>query len=356
MHFTIAIDSFKGSATSSQLNAAVEAGILAVMSEARVTKVAIADGGEGTIAALAENLDGEFVSVETLDLLKRPIMAKYLKVGDMAFIESAEVVGLDKIVPTSETYRQATSYGLGALILDAIDRNCQKIYLTLGGTGTSDGGYGLLESLNFSLTGDSLQLPSHVELIGLTDVTNPYYGLQGYAAVFGAQKGGSPQDIADSDAWARSFAKMVSTQRRLDLQTIPGTGAAGGLGAAIRILGGRLEAGFPSIADLIGLEEQIKVSDIVITGEGQLDMQSKSGKVPVGVTRMAQKHGKPVIALCGSISPKFTNTSDYFTAVFAIQRQVLTLAAAMETERTLDNVKKVMENIVALLNINKNSV
>lgn len=351
MRVTIAIDSFKGSATSKELNEVVKKAFLDFDSTIKAQAISISDGGEGTLSALAENFNGQIVMIDTIDLLRRPIQGSYLIVEDCAFIETAQIVGIEGIQPSLETYELATTFGLGALFLDAIERGCQTIYLTLGGSGTSDGGLGFLDSLGFEEQEADFSIfdrYQNVKLIGLTDVQNPYYGENGYAHIFGKQKGGNMASIQASDEKAQNFAQTVLEKTGINLQELEGTGAAGGLGGAIAIIGGSLKSGFTEMAELLKLEKWIKNSDLVITGEGQLDLQSKAGKVPVGLSSLARRHGVPIIAICGSISSNFANTSDYFDAAFSIQRQVLPLEVAMEKNRTLENTYLLAKNIISL--------
>ena len=349
MKIVVAIDSFKGSVSSYEINTTVAEVAQELLPEADLITFAIADGGEGTLDALRGGLGGELRTVETVDLLGRPIVAPYLLLGHQAFIESASVVGLDKICPSSKTFEEASSYGLGALICDAVEQGCEEIYVTLGGSGTSDGGLGLLESFGFDGKMLRFSFPENwekVKLIGLTDVKNPYAGEKGFARVFGNQKGGSLEQLVAKDEEARNFANWVYSESGMDLQKIPGTGAAGGLGAALVLLGGSLEAGFDRIAAIVGLEEDIAGADLVITGEGRMDGQSKEGKVPYGVAQLAKKHGVPVIAVCGSIAEDAEWVWEEFLSVFSIQTQVLPLKEAMEREKTLANLTFVMRSIL----------
>ncbi|HHH8441855.1 TPA: glycerate kinase, partial [Streptococcus pyogenes] len=236
MKILVAIDSFKGSVTSPELNTSVAQALLSVDKQLVIETRAIADGGEGSLVALSQTVAGRWHQVKTIDLLRRPIKVAYYRHAKQAFIESASIIGIDKITSNSVTYAQATSYGLGLAVKDAIQKGATQIEIMLGGTGTSDGGKGFLESLNYDfMTGRSYldTLASPVTLLGLTDVTNPYHGPQGFAAVFGPQKGGSLSQIEETDQIASNFAKKVFCQTTIDLQTIPGSGAAGGLGGAI---------------------------------------------------------------------------------------------------------------------------
>ena len=197
----VAIDSYKGCATSAELNAAVKQGIAQYNPQISVTCQAIADGGEGSMQAIYEALGGEFIQVATVDLLNRPITANYLLSQDIAVIEVAEVVGIDKITPSMDTIQRASTFGLAALLLDALKRKVTEIIICLGGSGTSDGGMGLLaglgvkgadlmafSQLDFSEMADF----SQVQLTILSDVTNPYAGRSGFSMIFGPQKGGNP--------------------------------------------------------------------------------------------------------------------------------------------------------------------
>lgn len=349
MKIVVAIDSFKGSASSVEVNRSVEKAIKLVLPDANIKMFPIADGGEGTLEALEIVLGGEYCSVSTIDLMGQPIQASFLKVGNTAFIESASVIGIDKITPSPETFEQASSFGLGVLLKEAVHQGCQEIYLTLGGTGSSDGGLGLLESFGFDEKTFKLQFPASwedVRLTGLTDVQNIYAGKSGFAHVFGKQKGGSDLQVEARDQVASDFALLVKEQTGIDLQAVAGSGAAGGLGAAILLLGGRLESGFDRIASVLCLEEDIKDADLVITGEGRLDSQSKEGKVPYGLASLAKKHGVPIIAICGMIADDTDWIGDDFLGIFSIQKQVLSLQQAMDKEETLGNLEFVTRNIL----------
>ncbi|VHK59258.1 glycerate kinase [Streptococcus pyogenes] len=352
MKILVAIDSFKGSVTSPELNTSVAQALLSVDKQLVIETRAIADGGEGSLVALSQTVAGRWHQVKTIDLLRRPIKVAYYRHAKQAFIESASIIGIDKITSNSVTYAQATSYGLGLAVKDAIQKGATQIEIMLGGTGTSDGGKGFLESLNYDfMTGRSYldTLASPVTLLGLTDVTNPYHGPQGFAAVFGPQKGGSLSQIEETDQIASNFAKKVFCQTTIDLQTIPGSGAAGGLGGAIVLLGGTLTSGFSRIAELLNLDNSLQSCDLVITGEGCLDTQSQSGKVPVAIARMAKKYQVLTIALCGSVKIETGLAAEDFLAVFSIQQQPISLEAAIDKTTTLSNIKILAANLMLLI-------
>ncbi|PIO79408.1 glycerate kinase family protein [Streptococcus parauberis] len=354
MKILVAIDSFKGSASSKELNLTCKEAIESVISKAKVITFSIADGGEGTIDALSEHIKSERVEIETIDLMGKKIKTYYLISERKAFIESAKVIGLDRIIPSVETVSKATTFGLGTLVKDAIDKECTEIYMSLGGSGTSDGGIGFLESMGFDK--DSCQfnhqfIKKGISIIAIADVTNPYAGEQGYANVFGPQKGANRKQVEEMNSNSLAFSKRVNETIGVNLQSIPGTGAAGGLGGAITILGGKIQPGFETISSLIKLEESIKDADLVITGEGKLDGQSQGGKVPVAISQMAKKYGVPSIAICGSLEddPKL---EEIFLGTFSIQREFLSLEEALDNQKTKENVSSIIKSIMKVITVN----
>ncbi|MCR8967723.1 glycerate kinase family protein [Streptococcus zalophi] len=344
MKIVVAIDSFKGSASSRELNEEVKKAIVSILPDAEVTTFEIADGGEGTISAIKAGLGGVFVPVSTVDLMGNPITANYLITSNIAIIEVAEVVGIDKITPSKETFQQASTYGLASLFKDAMEKGVKEIILTLGGTGTSDGGIGLLEGLG----GDIDHLPSlnKVKITALADVNNVYAGPEGYARVFGKQKGGTPDLINKIDEQAQDIVEKVRSKYDIDLQKIPGTGASGGLGGAVVLLGGTIESGFYKIAHLLNIESQIKTCDLIITGEGRMDHQTSNGKVPFGMAMMAKKHKIPIIAFCGAIGDDLGIIEELLLASYSIQKETLPLNEAMKKEKTLSNINRLTKNVI----------
>lgn len=359
MKIVIAIDSFKGSASSAELNQAIADGIRSVNPKIKTDTVNIADGGEGTVEAIYSCLGGDFITVTTVDLIHRPIEATYLLTEyqeiKLAIIESASVIGIDKTIPSPEIVETASTFGLGALVKDAIAKKVDKIIFTLGGSGTNDGGLGLLLALSdcempsrnplLDLTKlPKLTLP--ITLVGLCDVDNPYTGMNGFSEIFGAQKGGNKQQLLELDQKAQAIATQFDT----DINQIAGSGAAGGLGGAIVMLGGTLAPGFSTISEMIGIEQKIAESDLVITGEGKLDRQTARGKVPAGVATLAQRYHVPVVAICGSIDDDFEGNTKYL-ATFSIQRRPISLADAMIKERTLINMRYLAQNMIHLIQV-----
>lgn len=358
MRLLVAIDSFKGSATSKELNEALLAGIHHQLITEKIS-VPIADGGEGTLAALYESLGGAYISVEVTDLLGNMTEVDYLLTeiaGEKtAVIESAAVVGIDRIDPDETTIRKASTYGLGVLLKKIIAGGVTNIYLTLGGSGTSDGGLGLLAGLGAKGIGDGGEnalytftdiqlgeLPKlfqKVRLSALADVTNPYVGTRGFAKVFGSQKGATPQQIKEMELLASQAISQLEAISGQSIANTPGAGAAGGLGGAILALGGKIEAGFATISELIGLEQKIQAADLVITGEGRMDGQTEHGKVPYGVACLAKAHQKPIFALVGAREADIGELSSLLLGAFSIHLGPITLEEAMDKARTLRHLQ-----------------
>ena len=357
MKLLAAIDSFKGSATSKELNEALLTAVNHPMITEKIS-IPIADGGEGTLQAIRESLGGGLLSAEVPDLTGALIKAPYLitdfegqKTGT---IESAMILGIDRINPSEETIRKTTSLGLGILVSQLVDQGIEKIIITLGGSGTSDGGLGFLagmgalgitqEQQNPLFSTKVIQLENalaklaKVELIALADVTNPYVGAQGFSMIFGPQKGGTPDLLNEMDRLAAVIAKDISNYSSTDIASTPGAGAAGGLGGAILALGGKIQPGFATVSQLIGLEEQIAQADLIITGEGSLDAQTEKGKVPFGVARLARKNGKPVFAICGKRSVEIGAMASLVSGAYAIHLGPVNLSEAMNRENTLQNI------------------
>ncbi|MHC9537290.1 glycerate kinase family protein [Dellaglioa sp. BT-FLS60] len=374
MKLVSAIDSFKGSATSKELNEAVINHLLELKLIDEGISVPIADGGEGSMAAIFEACGGVWQSVKTVDLLARPMTADYLMTiinGEKtAVIESASVIGLDFIEPSEKTVEQSSSFGLGAMLKDALQQGVAKVIMTLGGSGTSDGGLGLLQAFGVQVTDDEAQLiitgnplvrvskmvfpdqlknsMADVELIIAADVTNPFYGETGAVAVFGKQKGASKMQIKELDNQAKKVSEMIEKNTEINLQMQPGSGAAGGIGGALMVLGGHMAAGFPLISQAVALENKIETADLVITGEGSLDSQSAQGKVPFGVAMLGKKYHVPVVGLSGRRSADIGKMADLLAGAFSIQLGPIALEKAIEKTTTLQQIALTSESVVRL--------
>jgi glycerate 2-kinase len=279
----------------------------------------LADGGPGFVEVLAAALDGRRVPVDTVDPLGRPARGEILLAGGVAYVESAQACGLHLLTPEERDPGRATSYGLGLLLAAAAESGAAEIVVGLGGSAVNDGGAGMLAALgaapldesgyalpyggavlsNAASLGGVPQL-RQVRLVAATDVDNPLTGLHGASNVFGPQKGASREDVLLLDSGLERFAAVLESSFGIkDLALQPGGGAAGGIGAALIALGGRVTSGINLVTNLIGLDRELDAADLVITGEGSFDHQSLRGKVVAGIAAGARDRGLPCVVLAG---------------------------------------------------------
>lgn len=362
MRLLIACDSFKGSATSKQVGEALKMGILRAMPDAQVDSIPVADGGEGTVQALVDATGGRFASAIVTNPIGEKVEATFGILGDgqTAVIEMAAASGLMLVPHERRNPLVTTTYGTGELIKAALDLGCRKIVIGIGGSATNDAGAGMAQALGIGLLdedgnqigfgGGELSKLRRIDMDGLDlrvretefivacDVDNPLTGERGAAYVYAPQKGATPEMLPKLDANLRHFAKVVREQLGIDVEHIPGAGAAGGLGAGLMaFLGAKLRCGTEIVFELIGLEERIKAADIVITGEGQIDAQTAFGKTPAGVAKLAKKYNKPVVAVAGALGDGAEAVHECgIDAVFCIVDRPMTLEGAMkDVERLL---------------------
>ena len=338
----LAIDSFKGSVSSAQAESAVAEGVRRVWPDAEVNALPLADGGEGTLDAVAA-CGGEIVTCEVSGPLRDRVSARMLldTERESAVIEMAEAAGIGYSPCTESAALVATTYGVGELMLHAVRAGAKTLYIGLGGSATNDGGAGMLRALGARLVDDrgcdiapglaglervagvdltpAAQALDGVRIVVLSDVENPLVGRRGALAVFGGQKGlptGDAEALHKYDGWMVGYGRLldaaIAEARAQGLLLVPegartfgsvlgvpGAGAAGGLGAALLALGAVLRSGVETVLDLVGFDERVRDVDLVITGEGNMDEQSAAGKAPVGVARRAKRYGKPVAAVVG---------------------------------------------------------
>lgn len=341
-HVLLAIDSFKGSVSSAQAEAAVAEGVRHVWPDAQVAALPLADGGEGTLDAIAA-CGGELSTCEVAGPLGKRTSARMLVdiEHESAVIEMAEAAGIGYSPCTESSALAATTYGVGELMLRAVRMGAKTIYIGLGGSATNDGGAGMLQALGAHLVNEhscdivpglaglehvasidvapALRTLNGARVVVLSDVENPLVGRRGALAVFGGQKGlptGDAEVLRRCDSWMVGYGRLLDAaiagaraQGLLrtpegartfgSVLSVPGAGAAGGLGAALLALGAELRSGVETVLDLIGFDERVRDVDLVITGEGNMDEQSAAGKAPVGVARRVKRYGKPVIAVVG---------------------------------------------------------
>lgn len=379
MKVVAAIDSFKGSMTSLEVAAAFEKGVKKVYKDAEFIKIPLADGGEGTVKALIDNLDGKMVNIKVKDPLMRDIDSFYGISGDgkTAVIEMAAASGLPLLSPDERNPLRATTFGTGELIKDALEKGCREFIIGIGGSATNDAGTGMLSALGYIFldeNGNELE-PNGENLINIKsfkddkvmkevseakfliacDVDNPFYGINGAAHVYGKQKGATGDIIKILDDGMRNFSNVIEKIKKTDISNISGSGAAGGLGGAFTaFFNSELKPGIDIITEKIELENKINGSDYVITGEGRIDFQSAMGKTPSGVAKLAKKYGIPVIAIGGSVDDEIGNIYDCgITAAFSIIDSPMTLGEAMDTKNAQRLVEKTAEQIFRLIKQNK---
>jgi glycerate kinase len=279
----------------------------------------LSDGGPGFVEVLAEALKGRRVQVPTVDPLGRPVTGEILLAGTTAYVESAQACGLHLLTPTERDPNTTTSYGLGLLLMAAVEAGVAEVVIGLGGSAVNDAGAGMLAALGaapvdvagYALPYGGAALHAavalggaprlrQVRLVAATDVDNPLTGLHGASKVYGPQKGASEEDIYRLDAALEVFAGVLEKAFGVTgLQQQPGAGAAGGIGAALIALGGRVTSGIGLVTTLIGLEKELDAADLVITGEGSFDHQSLRGKVVAGIAAGARDRGLPCLVVCG---------------------------------------------------------
>ncbi len=344
-HVLVAPDKFKGTLTAQEAAAAMRAGVVLARPDAVVSTIPVADGGEGTIEALlAAGATEHRVTVS--GPLSRPTEARLAVHGTTAFVESAQACGLQLLEPDRSTALHAHSRGVGELVLAALDTGCERLVVGLGGSACTDGGAGMAQVLGASLTdatgaavadgGRGLVHLSRVGLDGLdprlrgvevvvaSDVRSPLVGPEGAAHVYGPQKGAGPEEVALLDGALVRFAGALYDATGQDLRTLPGSGAAGGLGAGlVAFTGATITSGTDLVLGLLGVDRALDGVDVVITGEGRLDDQSLTGKAPVGVAELAARHGVPTIAVAGLVEVAEPATLDrYFLRTWSLADHV----------------------------------
>ena len=375
MNILIAMDSLKGSLSSLEANKAIMEGLTNASPEFTVQTVPVADGGEGTVEALVYATNGQFVNTEVTGPLGEPVQARYGILGDQrtAVIEVAEACGLPLLSEEQRNPLLTTTYGVGEMILDAVNKGCLEFIIGLGGSATTDAGIGMLQALGYQFLDekgisvgfggteliriakvDVRLVPDSVKAVKFRiacDVNNPLYGLNGAAYIYGPQKGATPEMVEELDAGLRHFAGIVLDELEIDFQRISGAGAAGGLGAAFAgFLNSQLESGVEMILEGTQLEEKLQQVDLVITGEGKLDGQTSMGKAPSGIARLSAKLNIPVIALAGDISEGNSSLHETgITAYFTIVSGPTDLEQAMKPEVAQANLRRVGEQVGRLL-------
>ena len=372
MKVVIAPDSYKGSLTAMEVANSIEEGIIKYNKNIEVVKVPMADGGEGTVQALVDATGGKIINLKVCDPLLREIDSFYGILGDgkTAIIEMAAASGLNLLHKNELNPLITSTYGTGQFLNDAIEKGCRKIIVGLGGSATNDGGAGMLRALGIRfLNKEGRDIPEgggvlknlykidkknfnteilKCEIIVACDVDNTLCGINGATNVFGPQKGASEDDIRILDEGLSEYSKIIKREFGVDVLNVSGSGAAGGTGAAFLVIGAKLESGVDIVIRETNLVEALKDSDIVFTGEGRIDFQTKFGKAPYGVAKEAEKIGLPVIAICGEIGEGYDELYNHgFTSIFSIVNKPMTLEESIKDSKKLIN--DISERVIRLI-------
>ena len=376
MKVVIAIDSFKGSLSSLEAGEAAKRGILKSNPQAQVEVRPLADGGEGTVEALVQGMGGRTCKVTVTGPLGNPVEAEYGIVGEnTAVIEMSAAAGITLVPDQMRNPLYTTTYGVGEMIKDAIEKGCRRFLVGIGGSATNDGGVGMLQALGYEfLDQEGKEVPlgargleylasirdekvhpqlRECEFRVACDVVNPLCGPQGSSAIYGPQKGADAEMIDKMDKWLGAYAKLAAeTFPKADPET-PGTGAAGGLGFAfLTFTNSVVESGIQIILEETRLEDYVKDADVVVTGEGRLDGQTAMGKAPVGVASLAKRYGKTVVAFAGSVTRDAVKCNEKgIDAFFPVIRGISTLEEAMDPETAGQNLADTAEQVFRLFNL-----
>ena len=370
MKVVIASDSFKGSLSSREVAEAAVRGIRQVLPICELVGVNVADGGEGTVDAVVEALGGEVVATVVSDPLGLPISACYGIVGKMAIIEMAAASGLPLLREEERNPLLTSTYGTGEMIMDAVKRGCRDFLVGVGGSATNDAGMGMLQALGFRFyniddqeiidgCGGRLQDVARIDDAGVMDavcqcrftvacdVDTPFCGSEGAAYVFAPQKGADMEMVARLDAGMVAFAKVIEKTYGMDVTSMAGAGAAGGMGGGFyAFLNARLKRGVDMVLDAIDFDSIIRGADLVITGEGKIDYQTVKGKTAAGVLARAKAQDIPVVAIAGRVEMCDSVAQMGFAGVYPIMENEMPLAVAMQTDFAAANVEKIVKKII----------
>ncbi|NKI75106.1 glycerate kinase [Dickeya sp. CFBP 2040] len=375
MKIVIAPDSYKESLSAQEVATQIEAGFREVFPEASYVKLPVADGGEGTVEAMVAATRGKIIRVNVTGPLGDDIDAFFGLSGDekTAFIEMAAASGLERVPPHLRNPLLTTSYGTGELIRSALDHGVRHCIIGIGGSATNDGGAGMVQALGVQLLDDARQpigfggaelaRLAHIDTCSLDprvrqcrfevacDVTNPLTGRLGASAVFGPQKGASEAMVEQLDQALQHYAGIIRHDLDIDVEQVPGAGAAGGMGAALlAFCGAELRRGIEIVTEALGLDELVRDASLVITGEGRIDSQTIHGKVPIGVASVAKRYHKPVIGIAGSLTADVGVVHHHgLDAVFSVLYNICSLEEALDN--AADNVRMTARNIAATIKL-----
>ncbi|EOC0418662.1 glycerate kinase [Cronobacter malonaticus] len=374
----IAPDSFKESLSAMDVAKAIEAGFREIYPQAHYVCVPMADGGEGTVEAMVAATGGQIITTPVTAPLGNKVDGFFGLLGDgeTAVVEMAAASGLHLVPAAQRDPRITTSYGTGELILAALERGVKSIIIGIGGSATNDGGAGMMQALGARfLDGEGHELApggaalarlarldlsaldarlAQVSVTVACDVDNPLCGEKGASAVFGPQKGATPEMVSELDAALRRFGEQLEAATGKAIISAPGAGAAGGMGAALLgMLNAELRPGIEIVIESLGLAQAVRDADLVITGEGRLDSQSIHGKTPIGVARVAKQFQRPVVAIAGSLTPDYQIVHEHgIDAAFSVIDRIVTLQEALDDAER--NLRVTARNVAALWRLAEN--
>ncbi|MDD3137927.1 MAG: glycerate kinase [Lachnospiraceae bacterium] len=360
-------DSFKGTLSAIEICNISKARIQEHFPDCEIIAIPVADGGEGTVECFLYSTNAEKVIVNTTGPYGEELQVYYAKCGTQAIIEMASVAGLP-LVEENPNPCKTTTYGLGKVILDALDKGCTEIVLGLGGSCTNDAGVGVASALGtkfYDLEGSEFvpapneftkighidnqatqMLLKDIKMTAMCDIDNPMYGQKGAAYIFAPQKGADEKMVKELDVNLQSLATVIETSLQKKVANIPGAGAAGAMGAGIvAFFNGTLKSGIETILDLLMFDKLLENTDMVFTGEGRIDIQSLSGKVVIGVAKRAKQQRIPVTAVVGSIGEGAELAYDVgVTSIFSINRQAMEFSKSRALSD--ENLSKTMDSLL----------
>lgn len=367
----IAVDSFKGSLSAQEVAANIELGIRDIYSDCQVISLPLSDGGEGLLDSIEPLVGAQTKECMVHDPIGRLIKARYLIHNDTAIIEMAQACGLTLLAESERNPMITNTFGLGEMIVDAINQGCHEFMIGIGGSATNDAGVGMLAALDFrfldpngviieTMGGQILAKIGAIDNSAVSesilnarfkvacDVDNPFSGPQGAAHIYAPQKGATPQMVEQLDLGLRNFAKIIDKSTGKNLQNIPGSGAAGGVGGAmVALLGAELSPGIDIVLDILRFEQVIADADLVITGEGKIDSQTTRGKAPMGVLNICKKHNIRVVALAGAVENRNQIDKIGFEKIYAVSPPEMPLNEAMKPEIAMKNIRRTAAKMVA---------
>ena len=375
MKVVVAIDSFKGCMSSLEAGNCIREAVEDTGYVSDIKVFPLADGGEGTVEALMSCMHGKEIEVEVTGPLGEKVSSYYgvLEEEKLAVMEMANVAGITMVADCSKNPMNTTTYGVGEMILDAANRGCREFIIGIGGSATNDGGLGMLTALGVEFynkegkkagifgrdvmrvdrvdTSHLAEVLKECHFTIMCDVTNPLCGEMGSSAIYGPQKGATAKTIAQMDEGLKQYAEVIRRDTGKDFADAEGAGAAGGLGFAfLTFLNTTMSAGISYILEKLGLDEEMKDADIVITGEGKLDAQTAMGKAPAGVAAMAKKHGALVLGFTGATSEDAeARNKAGMDAYFSICRGPMSMEEAMDKETARQNIHMTVKQVFNLI-------